>query len=470
MASTANLCIALTALLGKQKVDSPGTTAYTSELSSYFSVQQETVHPTCFVTPQTVQDVSVTVDVLVKAKTKFAIRSGGHTSWAGASNIAGGVTIDLRPLNSIVLSADKSTVSVGVGASWDQVYAKLDPLGLSVAGGRAAGVGVGGLTLGGGISLFSPRYGWTLDQVVNFQVVLADGSIVNANSNANSDLFFALKGGNNNFGIVTNIQFTTFKQGLIWSATVYNPTAVVDQVIAEFVKLNSATSYDPYASFISTFVYNQARGISVIANNLQYTKETGGPALYKGFTDIPNFVNTSEVTSVTTSSQQTAALNPSGKRSISLVSTLVSTQPVIKAAFNLWNSSVPAIANVPNITYSYSLEPLPPIFYSRHATTNALGFAGKTKPLIIALVTATWVNAADDALVTITSNNLLKAINAKAAQLGGLDNYIYLDYAGQFQDPICSYGPASVSALKKTQKRVDPTGVFTNLVPGGYKL
>lgn len=104
-------------------------------------MQQESVHPACIVSPQTTQDVSEAIGLLTKAKSPFAIRSGGHTSWAGASNIAGGIVIDLRPLNTIQLSTDKTTVSVGVGATWDLVYAKLDPLGLSVAGGRAAGVG-----------------------------------------------------------------------------------------------------------------------------------------------------------------------------------------------------------------------------------------------------------------------------------------------------------------------------------------
>lgn len=143
---------------------------------------------------------------------------------------------------------------------------------------------------------------------------------------------------------------------------------------------------------------------------------------------------------------------------------------MIKAAYTLWNASLPAIANVPGIIFSYSLEPLPPVFYNRHATTNALGLAGNTKPLIVALITTTWTNAADDALVTNTSNALLKAINAKAKQLGGLDEYIYLNYAGQFQDPIASYGAASVGKLQKVRQRVDPGGVFTYLVPGGYKI
>lgn len=99
--------------------------------------------PACIVSPQNTQDVSTVVKTLVQLHEEgqsclFAIRSGGHTSWAGASNIQGGPVIDLRSLNAIQLSSDKGEVEIGVGASWGDVYEILDPLGLSVNGGRAS--------------------------------------------------------------------------------------------------------------------------------------------------------------------------------------------------------------------------------------------------------------------------------------------------------------------------------------------
>jgi UDP-N-acetylenolpyruvoylglucosamine reductase len=98
------------------------------------------------VTPQTAYDISDTIVLLRKmhqdgCNCPFAVRSGGHASWAGASNTEGGVVIDLRALNTVEISTDKSVVLVGAGAPWDAVYEKLDPLGLSVNGGRASGVG-----------------------------------------------------------------------------------------------------------------------------------------------------------------------------------------------------------------------------------------------------------------------------------------------------------------------------------------
>lgn len=133
----------MSSALGQQKVALPGTQDYTAAVESYFAAQQESMQPACIVRPQNAQDVSTAVSTLVRLHEQgdtclFAIRSGGHTAWAGASNIHGGAVIDLGLLNHVELSADKQTVSVGVGATWEDVYKALDPLGLSVNGGRAS--------------------------------------------------------------------------------------------------------------------------------------------------------------------------------------------------------------------------------------------------------------------------------------------------------------------------------------------
>ena len=100
----------------------------------------------------------------------FAIKGQTHAPAAGFANIEGGVTIDMINLNTVRLNADHSVASVGGGASWLDVYAYLEPFGVQVAGGRNGAVGVGGLTLGGGISHFTARVGWACDNVVNYQV------------------------------------------------------------------------------------------------------------------------------------------------------------------------------------------------------------------------------------------------------------------------------------------------------------
>jgi len=103
-------------------------------------------------------------------KCKFAVKSGGHGAFSGASNIDGGMTIDLKHLNQLSISHDQAEITIGTGNIWSDVYDYLDPMGLTVVGGRVSDIGVGGLTLGGGISFFSGRSGWACDNVKNYQV------------------------------------------------------------------------------------------------------------------------------------------------------------------------------------------------------------------------------------------------------------------------------------------------------------
>ena len=153
--SNNQICTALfEALPGK--VSLPSDSGYDASLKSYFSQQEAEITPYCIVSPLNESDVSTAVKILAApdSTTKFAIRGGGHTVWKGSANIEDGVTIDLRNMNTVKVSEDKTVISVGAGALWRDVYTVTDSLGLATSGGRAAQVGVGGLTTGG-ISTFS---------------------------------------------------------------------------------------------------------------------------------------------------------------------------------------------------------------------------------------------------------------------------------------------------------------------------
>jgi FAD/FMN-containing dehydrogenase len=126
------------------------------------------------------------------------------------SNIANGVTIDLGMMNSSVYDPTTELASIEPGARWGDVYYNLlRTANVTVNGGRDAGVGVGGFLLGGGITFHTGRNGFACNAVVNIEIVLADGSVINANSNEHSELYKALKGGSSNFGIVTRFDVQT---------------------------------------------------------------------------------------------------------------------------------------------------------------------------------------------------------------------------------------------------------------------
>ncbi|KAL7791990.1 hypothetical protein V8C37DRAFT_381238 [Trichoderma ceciliae] len=466
---------ALLSTLGHEKVFHPGSDGYTSSLSSYFSQQQAQLRPSAVISPTSVEDVAQTVRHLTGAEdehgkpVRFAIRSGGHAVDAGAANIDGGVTIDLSRLNTITVSDDRKTVSIGPGAKWGEVYSKLDGLGISVAGGRASPVGVGGLTTGGGMSYFSPRYGWTCDNVASFQVVLADGSIVNANEQENPDLHIALRGGTNNFGVVTRLDFVAFEQGQLWGGSVFHSLETIDENLKAFDDFTSAKDYDEYASLITSFGFAAGRGAAIV-NSLEYTKPVEKPPVFEPFLKIPSVMSTMRLAGMADISKEQGSFSPYGMRQFCLQTTHGSNLDVLRTVFSNWKESLSVIEDVANIIWSISLEPLPPIYYKRAATANSLGLADRTKPLVITLLTAMWTDEADDTKVEKAARKIFAEVEAKAKELGEYDAFVCVNYAAPWQDPIASYGKESVERLKKVRERVDPKGVFTHRVTGAFKL
>lgn len=307
-------------LILKDKVYFPDNLAYKTSLGSYFSLQETAIHPRCIFSPHTVQDVSAAVKVLTAANLSssgclFAIRSGGHASFAGAANIQEGVTFDLTTLDSIVLGKGvPPTVSVGVGATWGDVYSHLGAANLSVNGGRVAGVGVGGLTIGGGLSYSGPRFGWTCDTVTNFEIVLANGSIINANNNENTDLLWALRGGTNNFGVVTRIDFQTFAQGDIWGGEVIRPFSTANEQMVALAAFNNPATYDEFSSLIVTFAYSGAENIFVVVNNMEYTKPVVNPSVFHSLSSLPSISSTERITNVTDLVAEQEKGDPNGSR------------------------------------------------------------------------------------------------------------------------------------------------------------
>lgn len=141
-------CSTLSKVFG-DRVASSGDPAYIYWPSTFWSKQQGEVDPYCIFQPSNAADVSTALNILREEQCPFAIRSGGHAAFAGASNIDGGVTFDMRAMNSTSLSSDRKIAHVGTGALWKDVYTAMEPENLAVVGGRVSDIGVGGLTLGG---------------------------------------------------------------------------------------------------------------------------------------------------------------------------------------------------------------------------------------------------------------------------------------------------------------------------------
>lgn len=160
--------------------------------------------PVVVVRPTGAEDVAAAVGFARDHGLDLSVRSGGHDS-LGRSTNDGGVVIDLRPLDAIEVDGD--VVTIGGGATWGAVAEALTPHGLALSSGDTRSVGVGGLTLGGGVGWFVRLWGLAIDSLIGAEVVLADGRIVQTSATEEPDLFWALRGGGGNFGVVTRFTF-----------------------------------------------------------------------------------------------------------------------------------------------------------------------------------------------------------------------------------------------------------------------
>ena len=155
---------------------------------------------------ETPGDVAAALKAARDAGLPVAVRSGGH-SVTGRSLVDGGVVIDVRPMKDIAIDAEKRLATVGGGCTWAEFDRAAQVHGLAVTGGRVSTTGVTGLTLGGGSGWLERKHGLAIDNLVAADVVTADGELVHASEDEHADLFWALRGGGGNFGVVTSMTF-----------------------------------------------------------------------------------------------------------------------------------------------------------------------------------------------------------------------------------------------------------------------
>jgi FAD/FMN-containing dehydrogenase len=163
-------------------------------------------HPAAIARCRNSVDVSLCVKFARRHGIELTVRGGGHNA-GGLAVRDGNLCIDLSEMRGVHVDPHARTVRADGGCTWSDVDHATGGFGLATPTGFISSTGVGGLTLGGGIGYLSRRYGLTVDNLLAADVVLADGTLVHADEGENPDLFWALRGGGGNFGVVTSFQF-----------------------------------------------------------------------------------------------------------------------------------------------------------------------------------------------------------------------------------------------------------------------
>jgi hypothetical protein len=339
--------------------------------------------------------------------------------------------------------------------------------------------------LGGGLSYFSGQYGIAADNVLNYEVVLADGSIVNANADSPkyADLARALRGGTNNFGIVTRFDlkaypYTGVNGGLVvWPDT----PQVTNSVIDAFISFSGNAAKDPHAhSFLA--LTGQATGSGIWSAGLYYTKPytTPRPKIFNPFytasLNSTLLVSTLRNTNHTALTNELEATQPPGARNRFFTNTYRADASLIQGCVTIFREETArantalAAQGYPNASTTYSMQHLTSNILTPGPYPNIVGLSPSDAPLVLISITSPWTSAAEDAIILGSMQRVIDRTDALAKEKGKAHPFKYANYAQPGAKVFEGYGEGNREFLRRVSRKYDPQGVWQKLVPGGFKL
>ncbi|KAH8807862.1 hypothetical protein F5884DRAFT_881399 [Xylogone sp. PMI_703] len=451
----------------------PTDAAYAAREASYWAVNSQ-LGPQCIIQPRNTDDVSRVIKVLAKHGIQFAVRSGGHSQWSGGSDIHNGVTVDLGLMTNVTYDPQTQLVSIEPGPRWRDVYAALEPYNVGVTGGRDADVGIGGFLTGGGNSYYVGRTGFGCDTVVNFEVVLSNGDIVNANKSSHSDLWKALKGGSGNFGIVTRFDVESFPSKLLWGGmSIHNKTAG-SQLATAMVNFNNNNHNNRDNAHLFLETYNSfVPGDTVIASVIVDTQGVVNASAFTEIQQIPAIsrdLKTRSIGEITNT-----YVTPGGSRIVWFTLTFNNDVAIINEALALHDQVVADLTESMTATGFATqsiFQPIPAYFAqnSVHQGGNVLGLDSVKTNSIIWLGSVAYPDKAHDQVVHNRVSEWTASIESYARSRNGHVSWRYVNYADSTQDPLKSYGAANFDFIRKVAAKYDPSAVFQRQVPSGFKI
>ncbi|KAK6074294.1 FAD binding domain-containing protein [Seiridium cupressi] len=392
-----------------------GTEKYDGIVNSYFSELERELKPEAFLVPDSVPLVAAIV-VALKPFAKglqLAICGSGQQATPSVANVQNGLTIHLRKLRGVQIDEERRIVSIAAGEQMGKVYEVVMRAGYGVVGNRHSSGGIGRDAVQGGnkipvaimcpnnyrwlVPLFWHSYarGFVCDDVVNYEIVLASGDVVNANVHTNKDLWLALKGGGNNFGIVTRFDFPVFEQGQLWGGKLFYFLPSFSRQIRSLVDYLHEPNPDADVHICLSLGYAAALGDILCMNDVFSTRPEKPKAL-EPFVDIEPQIgqmNTLHVDSLKSFTDEGFAGAPRN-RVVKMSTTVKADTSILDYVVKTYSAAFEKLKGVENLLFSMTFEPLPVSMMKQSQTS--------------------WDNANDDSIVYEVNKTALEKIDNEA--------------------------------------------------------
>jgi len=418
-----------------------------------WNVMHHEKEPLVIVQPRGPAAVAAAVKFAVKHSIPLTVKGGGHNS-SGRSLIHQGMVIDLgKYMRSVRVDPANNTVYVEGGATWEDVDYETSSFGLAVPGGVVSETGIGGLTLGGGWGWLTKQHGLSIDNLLLADMVLADGSQVTASPMSNEDLFWAIKGGGANFGVVTGFLFRAHRiSPIVYGGAILFPIAKVHEVIDTYNKIyksfpKNAVVYPAFSShpgdpnervliFLFYFEGPQAEAEKVIQPLLDH-----GPVLNimseKSHPEMQKFIN---------------AFTPSGRYYWKAGFVPQLSPEILDLALDCFKSYPSPLGGI--IFEDY----FPNEWGSRGGTTSSDSFPHRRKQFCMLLDTS-WADPKDD-------KKCLEWVKTTYARMEKHFVGSYLNFSPDDEDKVFA---GNREKLLQVKRKYDPSNLFchtnNNLLP-----
>lgn len=460
----AQACSGLKAAFPNNYVD-PTSPNYVAERDVNYST---TCHlpAACFFTPINTEMVARGLSIVTKAGSQFAVRNGGHNANVKFASVDGnGVLFDMSKMDMLTLNSDNTILYAGTGNKGGDVQKIADSVGKSVVTGLNTAVGISGLTLGGGYTHFSQQNGLVTDNIANFEVVLGNATIVNANATNNADLFRALRGGGNNFGIVTRFDMRVSAIHNIWYTSFTLNASNYEQFMPALAQVQANMETDLKANVY----FGASPGAASVA--LMYAEPAGvKPDVFAPLLNLPPLQVRIPPTNGSLYSLVQAMSSPDQPAGVMVHSiTHKATAEFYTALYReVIRQGVPT-GNETEIVLA--IKPMG----SRVASVGTRQAGGVPNSINVPAIQHTWTSVAvrwqdekDRAQMSKRRNDMASWLDTNARRSNLALPNLFANDAGSDQNVMASYGSESLANLKAVSKKYDPAQVFQKLQAGGW--